>query len=86
MSWRHYAACRGLNPETFFPSDDNELAHWQLEHAKAICAGCAVRSVCLEYAVLAGVEHGVWGGFSEDERRTLNGKLTNVPYRRPRNA
>jgi WhiB family transcriptional regulator, redox-sensing transcriptional regulator len=73
MSWRHYAACRGQDPEMFFPSGDSDLAYRQLQQAKAVCAGCAVRSVCLEWAVLAGVKHGVWGGRSEDERRTQNG-------------
>jgi WhiB family redox-sensing transcriptional regulator len=69
MSWRYYAACRGLDPELFFPSGDSHQAQGQLQQAKAVCAGCAVRSVCLEFAILAGVEHGVWGGCSEDERR-----------------
>ena len=70
MSWRHYAACRGQDPELFFPTGDSQLAQMQLQAAKAVCAGCAVQSVCLEWAVLAGVRHGVWGGCSEHERRT----------------
>jgi Transcription factor WhiB len=28
----------------------------------------------LEYAVLSGIQYGVWGGCSEDERRNLNGE------------
>lgn len=74
MSWRHYAACRGQDPEMFFPSGDSDLARRQLQQAKAVCAGCAVRSVCLEWAVLARVEHGVWGGCTENERRTSLGR------------
>jgi WhiB family redox-sensing transcriptional regulator len=85
MSWRHYAACRGLDPEMFFPSGDSDLAHRQLQEAKAVCAGCAVRSVCLEWAILAEVQHGVWGGCSEDERRTLKGR-TDRPRTRVRRA
>ena len=72
MSWRHYAACRGQDPELFFPVGDSDLALRQLEQAKAVCAGCPVRSVCLEIAVLAGVEHGVWGGYSAEERGVPN--------------
>ena len=69
MSWHHYAACRGQDPEMFFPVGVSDLAQRQLQQAKAVCAGCAVRSLCLEFAVLAGVRYGVWGGYSEDERR-----------------
>ena len=47
MSWRHYAACQGRDPEMFFPSGDNDLARRRLQEAKAVCAGCAVRSLCL---------------------------------------
>jgi WhiB family redox-sensing transcriptional regulator len=72
MSWRHYASCRSEDPETFFPNGNDEVAARQIEQAKAICAGCGVRSVCLEYAVLSGIQYGVWGGCSEDERRTLS--------------
>jgi WhiB family redox-sensing transcriptional regulator len=74
MSWRQYAECRGQDPEMFFASGDSDLAHRQLRQAKAVCSGCAVRSVCLEWAVLARIEHGVWGGFTEDERRRLVGR------------
>jgi WhiB family transcriptional regulator, redox-sensing transcriptional regulator len=87
MSWRYYAACRGRDPEMFFPSGDSDLARQQLQEAKAVCAGCAVRSVCLEWAVLAGVEHGVWGGCSEDERRDPNRRIDRLRTRsRPRSA
>jgi WhiB family redox-sensing transcriptional regulator len=71
MSWHHYAACRREDPEMFFPVGDSKLAQRQLKQAKAVCAGCAVRSVCLEFAILAGIEHGVWGGYGEDERRDM---------------
>lgn len=71
MSWRDYAACRGENPELFFPIGTSGPAVEQLHQAKAVCGRCAVQSVCLEWAVLAGIQDGVWGGRSEDERRTL---------------
>ncbi|MGA9716339.1 MAG: WhiB family transcriptional regulator, partial [Aeromicrobium sp.] len=30
-----------------------------------------VRDQCLQWALESGQDHGVWGGLSEDERRTL---------------
>ena len=39
--------------------------------AKAICGACAVRAECLEYALKTDQEHGIWGGLTEAERRTL---------------
>ena len=71
MSWHDDAACREEDPELFFPIGSTGPALLQLQQAKAVCAGCAVQSRCLEWAVTAGVEHGVWGGLSEEERRAL---------------
>ena len=74
MSWYDYAACRGQDPEMFFPVGVSELAQRQLQRP-TVCAGCSVRSLCLEFAVLAGVEHGVWGGLGEDERHATNRRI-----------
>ena len=46
MSWYGYAACRGENPELFFPVGTSGPALMQLKQAKAVCGGCAVQSVC----------------------------------------
>ncbi len=65
-SWRQRAACRGLDPDIFYPVSDEEA-----DEAKAVCAECPVRQTCLEHA-LANREHdGVWGGATERERRRL---------------
>ena len=71
MSWHDYAACRGENPELFFPIGTTGPALLQLQLAKAVCGRCAVQSLCLEWAMLARIDDGVWGGLSEDERRNL---------------
>lgn len=41
------------------------------EEAKAVCAGCAVREQCLEFALTNGEKFGIWGGLSERERRRI---------------
>lgn len=71
MSWRDQAACRGQNPEIFFPIGATGPAVQQMEEAKAICAGCPVQMSCLMAAFASGSDHGVWGGWSEDERRMI---------------
>jgi WhiB family transcriptional regulator, redox-sensing transcriptional regulator len=69
--WRDHAACRDTDPELFFPVGNAGPALVQLERAKQVCAGCKVRTRCLEWAVASGQEAGVWGGTGEDERRAL---------------
>jgi len=71
MTWHDKAACLDEDPELFFPIGTTGPALRQLQQAKRVCAGCPVQSPCLEWAVLAGIDYGVWGGSSEDERRTL---------------
>ena len=72
MSWQRYAACLGHDPELFFPIGDAGPARIKLEAAKTVCTGCPVRCLCLEWALLAGINDGVWGGMSETERLALN--------------
>jgi WhiB family redox-sensing transcriptional regulator len=71
MSWYHYAACQAKDPELFFPIGTGRPALLKLEEAKRVCTGCPVQSLCLEWAMLARIDYGVWGGLSEDERRAL---------------
>jgi WhiB family redox-sensing transcriptional regulator len=71
MDWRTRAACSSEDPELFFPIGTTGPAVEQVEAAKRVCAGCAVREDCLEFALASNQEAGIWGGFTEDERRTL---------------
>jgi len=71
MDWRHKAACLDEDPELFFPVGTTGPALEQTERAKAVCARCVVLSDCLEWALDSNQDAGVWGGTSEDERRTL---------------
>jgi WhiB family redox-sensing transcriptional regulator len=65
-TWMADGKCRELPPETFFPSDGVGV-----EIARRICADCPVKPACLEYALHNRIEHGVWGGASERERRRI---------------
>ncbi|MGW2690248.1 WhiB family transcriptional regulator [Streptomyces sp. NPDC001414] len=46
--------------------------------AKALCTGCPVRTECLAHALDQRIEHGVWGGMTERERRALLRRRTTV--------
>lgn len=65
-AWMLDGSCRDSRPGTFFPSDGLGV-----EAAQRICAQCQVRLECLEYALTHRIEHGVWGGASERERRRI---------------
>jgi WhiB family redox-sensing transcriptional regulator len=72
MEWRDRAACLDLDdPELFFPVGNTGPALEQIERARAVCNGCSVREVCLSWAMEHNQDSGVWGGLSEDERRSL---------------
>jgi len=71
MDWRNDAACKDENPDVFFPIGTTGIAVEQVEDAKRICARCPVQEPCLEFALASNQDAGVWGGLTEDERRTL---------------
>lgn len=71
MDWRHEAACRDADPEIFFPIGTSGPALAQIEAARAICAMCAVKEPCLEWAIDTAQDAGIWGGSTEEERRTV---------------
>lgn len=68
QSWRSKAACAGLETSIFYPDPDLEE---EALPAKAVCAECAVREACLEYALGHREKDGVWGGCTERERRRI---------------
>ncbi|MDR2703709.1 MAG: WhiB family transcriptional regulator [Cellulomonadaceae bacterium] len=71
MDWRHEAACLDSDPELFFPIGNTGPALLQIEEAKTVCARCPVTAECLQWALDTGQDSGVWGGLSENERKTL---------------
>ena len=66
QKWMAEGNCRFEPPATFFPSDGVGV-----EVAKRICETCPVKEPCLEYALENRIDHGVWGGASERQRRRI---------------
>jgi WhiB family redox-sensing transcriptional regulator len=81
MDWRHQAACLNEDPELFFPVGNTGPALMQIAEAKKVCRVCPVREACLQWALDAGQDHGVWGGMSEDERRALRRRAARARVR-----
>lgn len=69
--WTDLAACRGVDPELFYPVSATGPAQMQVAEAKEVCAGCPVTADCLNWALRAGEPAGIWGGTTPDERRYL---------------
>jgi len=65
-AWMSDGNCRLHPPATFFPSDGVGV-----DKARKICRDCPVMARCLEYALEERIDHGVWGGCSERERRRI---------------
>lgn len=69
--WRASAVCRDTDPQLFFPVGTTGLALEQIADAKRVCCGCPVRTDCLDFAMETNQDTGIWGGLSEDERRSM---------------
>ena len=67
--WVQRANCSPLNAELFFPQKGGST-----KEAKRICEECPVKLECLEDALENEEGHGVWGGMTANERKTLRSK------------
>lgn len=85
--WRDQAICTGEDPELFFPIGAiGPGTRAQTELARAVCNRCPVRPACLNLALRANIDYGMWGGLDENERRTLTRQRRETPtpeHRRP---
>lgn len=81
--WVELAACRGRDPELFYPVGTAGPALRQVAAAKAVCAGCWVVDDCLRWALDEGEPHGIWGGTTPEERRLLRQRSTRQGARKP---
>jgi WhiB family redox-sensing transcriptional regulator len=70
FGWMSRGACRGEDPELFFPVTTYGAALRQIKAAKAVCRSCAVRAACLSFGLQTS-QDGIWGGTTPEERRAL---------------
>lgn len=67
-------ACQ-TKPEYFYPEDflgtnlrHNDYYRFIVKVAKSYCTACPLQELCLEYALEAEEEFGIWGGLTARER------------------
>jgi WhiB family redox-sensing transcriptional regulator len=73
-TWQRFAECVRHAGVDFFPARGESV-----RDAKAVCAVCPVKAECLDFALRMKVAHGVWGGLSERERRTVRRQRVRGP-------
>jgi WhiB family transcriptional regulator, redox-sensing transcriptional regulator len=64
--WYAFAACRGLDPELFFPVTKPSRAEAK-QVIRKFCGYCPVRMDCLKHALRVPEEFGIWGGLTQRE-------------------
>lgn len=75
---REQGACVGWPTEWFFPARGSRA-----DRARAICATCPVRALCLTSVLERRDPNGVWGGTAEKDRRPLQAmRRRGVPIER----
>lgn len=86
--WLDDAACRDVHPDVFFPQEGNTAQNLEAQQtARAVCASCPVRDMCLHTGFRApgtalegaagGKVEGVWGGATVGDRDTVRRELAN---------
>lgn len=70
--WDGLGACMGMDPDLFFPvDDDGEELPYPTSEAAAACQRCEVRGECLMWVLARPDERGTWGGLSAYQRRQV---------------
>lgn len=76
--WRNHAACRGEDPELFYPAAGQSEA----TEALRICRRCPVAEQCLAWAEHIGDDWAVLGGTTAKQRRNARLRRTRIGQRR----
>jgi len=86
------AACKGVDPDLFFAEpdpDDTEAdpaaVEFAIRRARAVCADCPVKEMCLALALRRSEPYGMFGGLTADERHRLKKQMATAK-RAPRTA
>lgn len=64
--WFVLGECNGLSVRWFFPERGESITE-----VRKVCKRCVIKTDCLEFAMDNDIQHGIWGGTSERERRSI---------------
>lgn len=65
--WKLRGLCRtDGDPDLWFPYREGDS-----KYAAAVCRDCPVKQECLDYAIAAGENYGVWGAKTPTQRKHL---------------
>jgi len=78
--WRSRAKCAGYNTNEFFPS-----LGVNAKFIQEFCQTCPVVVECLDYALDNGINSGIWGGTSVNQRADIRAGRKAHPYATVRN-
>lgn len=67
MSWQDVAACRGMDPDLFFPVSRHEVP----PAVVLACKGCPVADECLADGLAEPHQHGIRAGLTAPERQAM---------------
>jgi hypothetical protein len=65
--------CMETDPDAFFPEQGGGLNR-DIKNAKKICSRCPAKVECLNYALEANEQFGIWGGLTTSERHRLRSR------------
>ncbi|MCX5229715.1 WhiB family transcriptional regulator [Streptomyces sp. NBC_00233] len=70
--WRARAACLNRDPEFWFPKGSTGPGSIQAAEAKAVCrSSCPVAMTCATWAIEKRLQHGIYGGLDDPQRRSI---------------
>lgn len=65
------AKCRMVEDANIFFPESRAEEQKLLPTVRSICDGCIERKECLEYALDNEIGHGIWAGFTSEQRRRM---------------
>jgi WhiB family redox-sensing transcriptional regulator len=68
------AKCAQIDDKDYFFPDNKRDEAERLPLLRQICGSCIHREECLEYALDKRIVYGFWGGYTADQRRSINRK------------
>jgi WhiB family redox-sensing transcriptional regulator len=66
------AKCAQIEDKDYFFPDNKRDEAERLPRLRQICGSCIHREECLEYALDKRIVYGFWGGYTADQRRSIN--------------